>query len=138
MGSTLWRLMRLKKPESFCSHVRLYPKHFPISTAVDCFTYRSEFCQHSSICQAEELVAEDGPNQPSHGHHANRAQSHQHEGVQATKLRRQRGVIAVRHHGCKAIIRDSNGAYYRAALSDPSACSSKCEEVVPCEFRLRC
>jgi hypothetical protein len=102
------------------------------------FTYRSELCQHSSVRQTEDLVAEDGPNQPAHGHHAKRAQSHQHERVQAAQLRRQGGVIAVGHHGGEAVVGDADGSDDRTALPDPAARSAERKEVVPCELRLRC
>jgi hypothetical protein len=75
-------------------------------------THRSELCQHSSVCQTEDLVAEDGPYQPSDSHHAKCAQSHQHERVQTTELGRQCSIVAVGHHRCKAIVCDANGAYH--------------------------
>jgi hypothetical protein len=101
-------------------------------------TYRSELCQHSSVCQTENLVAKDGPNQPTYCHHAKRAQPHQHKWIQAAELGRECGVIAVGHHGGKAVVCDANSSDNRTALSDPSARSTECEEVVPCELRLRC
>jgi hypothetical protein len=101
-------------------------------------TYRRELCQYSSVCQTENLVAEDGPYQPSDSHHAKCAQSHQHERVQATELGRECSVVAVGHHRGQAIVCDAHGAYHGASLSNPPARSSQRKEVVPCESGLRC
>jgi hypothetical protein len=49
-------------------------------------TYPSELAKHSPIRQVEDLVTEDGPNEPSHSHHAHGAQSHEHEWVETAEL----------------------------------------------------
>ena len=76
--------MRLKKPESFYEVVSS-DLCFP---GINDMTYRREFREYTPIRQVEHLVAKDGSNQPPSGHHAKRAQSHQHERIQSTELGR--------------------------------------------------
>lgn len=99
---------------------------------------RCKFCEYPSISQTKHLVAEDRSNQPAHGQHAQCAQSHEHEWVEASELSGERSIIAIAHHSCEAVVCDTDSSHNGASLPDPSARSAEGEEVVPCELRLRC
>lgn len=94
-----------------------------------------ELRQNASVRQVEDLIAEDGAYEPSSGQHAQRAQSHQHHGVETAELLREDGIVAVVDHKREPIVRHSNRRDTRRGLSNPPARSAQSEEVVPCEGR---
>lgn len=109
--------MRLKKAESFYTHYRQYsPSHHSPDV-----TYPREFAQHTPVSQIEDLVAENRPNEPSHSHHAQGAQSHEHEGIEAAQLGGEGRVIAIVDHGGETKVRHAHGADSRAGLADSPA-----------------
>lgn len=109
--------MRLKKAESFYTHYRQYPasQHYPD------VTYPREFAQHTPVSQIEDLVAENRPNEPSHSHHAQGAQSHEHEGVKTTELGGKGGIVAIVDHGGETKVCHAYCADSRASLADSPA-----------------
>jgi hypothetical protein len=117
VGSTRWRLIRLKKAESFYTQYRQYPTCQLYSSS----TYPRKFAKNTPISQIEDLVAENRTNEPSHSHHAQGAQSHEHEGVETTKLGGKRRVIAIVDHGGETKVGDAHSADSRADLADSPA-----------------
>lgn len=129
--------MRLKKAESFCTDISSAPHDIPLPNrpsrwTPEC-TYGGELLQHPPVRQIKHLVPKHGPNQPARGQHAQRAQAHQHHGVEAAQLLRQRRVVAVVDHEGQPVVRHADGRNDRARLADAPARAPQREEVVPCE-----
>ncbi len=109
--------MRLKKAESFYTAQHQYPacqlyKHS---------TYPREFAKNTPVSQIEDLVTENRSNEPSHRHHTQGAQSHEHEWVETTELGGERRVIAIVDHSCETKVCHAYRADSRADLANSPA-----------------
>lgn len=127
--------MRLKKAESFCeASISNIPDVFMFKALSQ--TYPCELGNNSPVRQIEDLVAKDRTNEPPHAHHAQGAQAHEHEGVEAAELRRERCIIAIVDHCRESKVRDTHSANARAGLANSAARPAQREEGVPCELGL--
>lgn len=80
-----------------------------------------EFAKYTPVSQIEDLVTKNGPNKPSHGHHTQGAQSHEHEGVKTTELGGKGGIVAIVDHGGETKVCHAYCADSRASLADSPA-----------------
>lgn len=127
--------MRLKKAESFCkASISNIPVVFVLLRLLQ--TYPCELGNHSPVRQIENLVAKDGTNEPPHAHHAQGAEAHEHEGVEAAELRRERCIIAIVDHCREPKVRDTHSTNAGAGLANSAARPAQREEGVPCELGL--
>jgi len=92
-----------------------------LATKKNISTYPCKFAKYTPVSQIEDLVTEDRPNKPSHGHHAQGTQSHKHERVKPTELGGEGGIVAIVDHGGETKVCHAYCADSRASLADSPA-----------------